>query len=111
MLYVEANLFKTKAETSTKGNAGEGTRWYGLLMWCTTLGCQNPENLKDTVFVHDMSYEEPVEKLYYAAKFEDIFVHCSSRDIAPQNNMELHYLQCEGCIEKPKIAKKKKKNN
>ena len=36
-----------------------------------------PEYLKDVVFVRKMSCEDPIEKLYYSAKFEDICVYCS----------------------------------
>ena len=36
-----------------------------------------PEYLKDVVFVRKISCEDPIEKLYYSAKFEDICVYCS----------------------------------
>ncbi|CAB4040071.1 Hypothetical predicted protein, partial [Paramuricea clavata] len=70
-----------------------------------------PEHLKDTVFVRRMGCEQPVEKLYYSAKFEDICVHCSGDDVAPWSDLEEYYPQCDGCSAKPKIpnAKKKKK--
>ena len=70
-----------------------------------------PEHLKDTVFVRQMGCEQPVEKLYYSAKFEDICVHCSGDDVAPWSDLEEFYPQCDGCSAKPKIPNAKKKKN
>ena len=54
-----------------------------------------------------MSCEEPIEKLYYSAKFTDICVYCSA-PVAPWNDKEQYYPQCEGCREKPPISNAKK---
>ena len=37
-----------------------------------------------------MSCEEPIERLYYSAKFTDICVHCSA-PVAPWNDKEQYY--------------------
>ena len=36
-----------------------------------------PDHLKAIVFMCKLSCEDPVEKLYYSAQYEDICVHCS----------------------------------
>ena len=66
-----------------------------------------PECLKAVIFVHQMSCEEPVEKLYYSAKFQDICVYCAG-EVALWNDLEPHYSQCNGCSDKPKIPNAKK---
>ena len=66
-----------------------------------------PEHLKDTFFVRQMSCEEPIEKLYYSAKFTDICVYCSA-PVAPWDDKEQYYPQCEGCGDKPQISNAKK---
>ena len=53
-----------------------------------------PEHLKDTVFVRQMSCEEPID---YSAKFTDICVYCSA-PVALWNDKEQYYPQCEGCV-------------
>ena len=70
-----------------------------------------PEHLKDTVFVRRISCEEPVEKLYYSAKFQDICVHCAADEVAPWSDLEPHCPQCDGCSDKPKIPNAKKIKN
>ena len=67
-----------------------------------------PEHLKDIVFVCRMWCEEPIYKLNYSAKFEDICVHCSG-DVIPWSDVEPYYPQCDGCPGKPKIPNAKKK--
>ena len=37
-----------------------------------------PDELKHTIYVCDLSCGEPVEELYYSAKFTDICVYCAS---------------------------------
>ena len=46
---------------------------------------------------------EPIERLYYSAKFTDICIHCSSESVSPWNDTEEFYPQCESCSEKSKI--------
>ena len=59
-----------------------------------------PEHLKDTVFVRQMSCEEPID---YSAKFTDICVYCSA-PVALWNDKEQYYPQREGCGDKPQIS-------
>ena len=66
-----------------------------------------PEYLKDVVFVRKISCEDPIEKLYYSAKFEDICVYCSG-SVPPWSDTEAFYPQCRSCAEKPKIPNSKK---
>ncbi|KAL5496676.1 hypothetical protein EMCRGX_G013014 [Ephydatia muelleri] len=66
-----------------------------------------PEYLKDAVFVRKMSCEDPIKKLYYSAKFEDICVYCSG-PVPPWSDTEAFYPQCTSCAEKPIIANSKK---
>ena len=66
-----------------------------------------PECLKGVVYVRQMSCEEPIEKLYYSAKFADICVYCSA-SVAPWNDRQPHYPQCNGCATKPPIPNAKK---
>ena len=82
---------------------------YGLSFSCGAQlqDADIPEHLKDTVFVRQMSCEDPIEKLYYSAKFTDICVYCSA-PVAPWNDKEQYYPQCEGCGEKPLISNAKK---
>ena len=82
---------------------------YGLSFSCRAQlqDADIQEHLKDTVFVRQMSCEEPIEKLYYSAKFTDICVYCSA-PVAPWNDKEQYYPQCEGCREKPPISNAKK---
>ena len=52
-----------------------------------------------------MSCNEPIEKLYYKANFDDICVYCAD-DVAPWSSTEPFYPQCEDCCDLPKIASK-----
>lgn len=72
-----------------------------------------PPNLQDVVFVRELSCDEPIEKLYYAAKFADICVHCAS-PVSSWSDREKYYPQCDGCagkipIENEKFKKRKNK--
>ncbi len=44
-----------------------------------------PATLKDIVFVRKMSCGQPIEKLYYAARFDDICVYCAEV-VSPWSN-------------------------
>ena len=66
-----------------------------------------PAHLKDVVYVWQMSCEDPIEKLYYSAKFADICVYCGVA-VDPWSDTQPYYPQCEGCREKPPIANAKK---
>ncbi len=52
-----------------------------------------PAALKDIVFVREMSCGQPIEKLYYAARFDDICVYCAEV-VSPWSNTEQYYPQC-----------------
>jgi len=54
------------------------------------------------VFVRKLACENPVEKLYYSAKFEDMCIHCSGA-VDPCSDTEPFYLQCKACDNKGKI--------
>ena len=69
-----------------------------------------PVHLKDVVYVRQMSCEDPIEKLYYSAKFADICVYCGV-SVDPWSDKEPYYPQCEGCREKPPIANAKKSHS
>ena len=45
-------------------------------MWSTASGFQFARLSKQNVFVWKLACEDPVEKLYYSAKFEDMCVYC-----------------------------------
>ncbi len=70
-----------------------------------------PATLKDIVFVREMSCGQPIEKLYHAARFDDICVYCTEV-VSPWSNPG-PTVQCNDCLEKPPIEnekfKKKKK--
>ena len=70
-----------------------------------------PDYLKEIVFVRRLTCEEPVEKLYYSAKFEDICIYCSGQ-VNPWSDQEPFYPQCVACQDKEKIptSKKRKEN-
>ena len=72
-----------------------------------------PQDMMDTVFTRNLDCNEPIERLYYSAKFADICVHCSSESVSPWNDTKEFYPQCESCSEKTKIpnvkAQRKKK--
>ena len=67
-----------------------------------------PSYLKEIVFVRQMSCEEPIEKLYYAAKYTDICIYCAS-PVPAWSDREEHYPQCVDCTTKPPIQNEKLK--
>ena len=56
-----------------------------------------PATLKDIVFVQEISCGQPIEKLYYAARFDNICVYCT-KVVSPWSN---------DCSEKPPIENEK----
>ena len=62
-----------------------------------------PTEVADVVYVKKMHCHEPIERLYYAADFNNICVHCGA-EVSPWLNKELNYPQCEDYAEKPKIT-------
>ena len=66
-----------------------------------------PMYLKDVVYVRQMSCEDPIEKSYYSAKFEDICVYCAA-SVSPWSDTEPHYPQCSNCEDKQPIPNAKK---
>jgi len=57
------------------------------------------EQLPDTLVrvVYKMCCNEPIEKQYYSANFDDICVYCASEEVDPWSNNERFYPQCEDC--------------
>ena len=68
-----------------------------------SLGVKEVTGMMDTVFTRNLDCNEPIERLYYSAKFADICVHCSSESVSPWNDTKEFYPQCESCSEKTKI--------
>ena len=66
-----------------------------------------PSQLKNLVYVKNMHCNEPTEKLYYSAKFEDICIYCAA-NVPPWSDSEPYYPQCDDCTDKPKIPTNKK---
>ena len=66
-----------------------------------------PPELDGVVYVKKMYCNEPIERLYYSANFDDICVYCAG-DIPPWSNTEEFYPQCDDCADKPHIANVKK---
>ena len=67
-----------------------------------------PEELRSIVFVRGLQCHDPVETLYYSAKYEDICVYCSQNMLADSATTE-YFPQCEECEQKPKLTRKKSK--
>ena len=63
-----------------------------------------PEELAN-VEVRDHQCRDPIEKLYYAAKFEPICIYCGE----PEPYTEVQYPQCNSCMSLPLIIKNLKK--
>ena len=66
-----------------------------------------PSELDGVVYVKKMYCNEPIERLYYSANFDDICVYCAG-DVPPWSNTEEFYPQCDDCADKPPIANVKK---
>ena len=62
-----------------------------------------PSDLIDNVFVRNMNCHEPIEALYYSAKYEAIYVYCAK----PQRFTDQTplYPQCSDCKDKPAVHK------
>ena len=60
------------------------------------------DELKDMVFVRSLNCCEPIEHLYYTAKYEPICVYCGQ--VEPFKD-DKSYPQCEDCKDKPTISK------
>ena len=59
--------------------------------------------LRDIVFVRSLQCGDPIERLYYTAKYEPICIYCAE----PVANSDTgNYPQCDQCMEKPCISKK-----
>ena len=65
-----------------------------------------PPNLQDVVFVRELSCDEPIERLYYAAKFADICIHCAS-PVSSWSDTEKYNPQCDGCADEVPIENEK----
>ena len=49
------------------------------------------QDMMDMVFARKLNCNEPIERLFYSAKFADICVHCSSESVSPWNDTEEFY--------------------
>jgi len=54
------------------------------------------DHLKEVVFTRKLACEDPVKKLYYSDKYEDICVYCSG-PVDLWSDTEMYYPQCKGC--------------
>ena len=62
--------------------------------------------LCELVFVRTLTCGDPIEILYYTAKYEHICVHCAQpMDDSASENSE-NYPQCAMCSDKPAIKRK-----
>ena len=56
------------------------------------------------MFVWKLACKDPVEKLYYSAKFEDMCAYCAqAKLIHGVSDQEQCYPQCKACEDKDKI--------
>ena len=62
-----------------------------------------PSDLVDEVFVRDLNCSEPIELLYYSAKYDPICVYCAKEE--PFSH-EKFYPQCKDCKHMPPMSKK-----
>ena len=60
--------------------------------------------LREKVYVRDLHCHEPIELLYYTAKYDPICIYCGQPE-PYKNNKD--YPQCMSCQDKPSIGKKK----
>ena len=63
--------------------------------------------LERVVYVKSMYCNEPIERLYNSANFDDIYIYCAG-DVPPWSSTEEFYPQCEDFSDKPHIANIKK---
>ncbi len=61
-----------------------------------------PLDLTDKVYMRDLNCHEPIEILYYSAKYDPICIYCGQPE--PFKN-EKEYPQCDSCQDKPCIEK------
>jgi len=61
-----------------------------------------PEQLRD-VYMREMCCEEPIEKLYYSAKYKPICVYCAEDVDKVEKDC---YPQCAYCSDRPKISRR-----
>ena len=61
-----------------------------------------PQDMMDVAFARQLDCNEPIERLYYSAKFADICVHCSSENVTAWNDSEEFYPQCDDCTDSGK---------
>ena len=59
------------------------------------------------VFARKLNCNEPIERLFYSAKFADIYIHCSSQSVSPWNDTEEFYPVLKSFREKQDCQYKK----
>ena len=58
------------------------------------------------VYIRELSCEDPIEKLYYTAKYPPICVYCAHPMSEADSEIDdEHFPQCEGCSDKSKLSK------
>ena len=62
-----------------------------------------PSDLVDEVFIRDLNRSDPIELLYYSAKYDPICIYYAKDE--PYSS-DKYYPQCSDYKEKPPIAKK-----
>ena len=58
------------------------------------------------VYTRNISCREPVEKLYYVAKYPAICVYCAEPMMGNMDAVQQYLPQCDVCKNKPPISKK-----
>ena len=62
---------------NNKSSMGQRLNGLPFLLGVQLQDSDLPDYLEEIVFVRKLICEDPVEKLYYSAKFEDICINCS----------------------------------
>lgn len=62
--------------------------------------------LKEKVFERDLNCHDPIEVLYYTAKYDPICIYCGQPESYTSNDK---YPQCKSCKDKPIIPKRSNK--
>ena len=86
-------------------NIRECTQLEALSDFTFTRGAplQDLGKMADVVYVRNIVCGEPVEKLYYSAKYPPICVYCAT-PVDPNTESD-HYPQCTDCSGRPHIIK------
>ena len=61
-----------------------------------------PSELNDRVYVRQLNCHDPIEILYYTAKYEPICIYCGQPE---PFKTEKEYPRCDNCKDKPPMEK------